>query len=400
MKIVIPTLGTRGDIQPYIALALGLQDAGHDVTLSSHPIMKDLASSYGVPFAPMGPDVDIGEEAARIREKAWNWMIGFRRVMKFTFDILERSHQDLLAICRGADLVVVSHSAAGKMEADKLEIPDVSVTLFPQAIPSRDPEASTFHRALMGLAGAGMGLMMSRPLNKIRKQVGLPPMGPEGITSERLNLLPISPQVSPPEPFWEERHKVTGYWFAAIPGDWEPPSDLLAFLKDGEPPLVISLGAMSTGSVEEYLPSIFIQALQDTDSRAIIQGWDQILSEKDLPETIFHAGSVPHDWLLARASGIIHHGGFGTTAAGFRAGIPSLAIPHIIDQFIWGNKIAELSVGPEPIQAGKVEVDNLAEALNRLRHNQEIKVQAAALGESIRAENGVEKAVTLIEGVV
>ena len=397
MKIIIPTLGTRGDVQPYIALAGGLQQAGHEVTLASHPTMESLVTSYGIPFQPMGPDVDISAEAARIRENAWNWMIGFQRVMKFTFKILEKSHTDLLAICRGADLVVVSHSGAGKMEADKLDIPTVSVTLFPQAIPAEDPEASLFKRALMGIAGAGMELMMSRPLNKIRKKVRLQPMGPEGITSERLNLLPVSPHVVPPNPHWEARHKVTGYWFADAPRSWQPSDALQAFLDAGDPPIVVSLGAMSTGDSDSRLPALFVQAFQETGIRAIIQGWNQVLGEMSLPDSVYHAGSIPHDWLLDRAQGFIHHGGFGSTAAGFRAGIPSLAIPHIIDQFLWGNKISELGVGPEPIPARKVDAESLSDALERMGSDQTMHDKAAELGEKIRQEKGVEKAVGLIE---
>lgn len=400
MKIIIPTLGTRGDVQPYIALALGLQKAGHQVILSTHPTMEGLVTSYGIPFAPMGPDIDIGQEAAQIRENAWHWLIGFRRVMKFSFRILEESHDDLLEVCREADLVVVSHSAAGKMEADKLDKPTVSVTLIPQAIPARDPEASILTRSVMGLAGAGMGLMMSRPLNKIRQKVGLPPMGPEGISSKRLNLVPVSPRVVPRNTLWEERHKVTGYWFAPSPEDWQPPSDLADFLEAGSPPVVVSLGAMSTGMVDREVPEIFIQAFQEAGLRAIFQGWQQALQDGSLPESIFHAGSIPHEWLLKRARAMIHHGGFGSTAAGFRAGIPSLAVPHIIDQYLWGGKIAELGVGPDPIPAGKLTVEKLTATLERFCSDQEMREKAAALGEQIRSEEGVKEAVELIKGVM
>ena len=400
MKIVIPTLGTRGDVQPYIALALGLQEAGHQVTLSTHPTMEELVTSYGIPFAPMGPEIDIGREAARIRENAWHWLIGFRRVMKFSFRILEEAHDDLLAVCRGADLVVVSHSAAGKMEADQLDLPTVSATLIPQAIPARDPEASIFIRAAVGLAGAGMGLMMSRPLNRIRRTFGLPPMGPEGITSQRLNLVPVSPQVVPRNPLWEDRHQVTGYWFAPSPEEWQPPQDLLDFLEAGGPPVVVSLGAMSTGPADREVPEIFLRAFEKTGLRAIFQGWGEVLEDADLPKTIFHAGSIPHDWLLKRARGMIHHGGFGSTAAGFRAGTPSLAVPHIIDQFLWGGKIAELGVGPEPIPAGKLTVEKLAAALDQIRSDREMREAAADLGEKIREEDGVRTAVALIEQVM
>jgi sterol 3beta-glucosyltransferase len=398
MKIIIPTIGTRGDVQPYIALSLGLQKAGHDVTLASHPCMRGLVESYGVDFAPMGPDIDIGHEAAMIRANAPHFMIGFMRVMKFSFAMLEQSHSGLLETCRGKDLVIVSHSAAGSMEADKLGLPTVSVTLMPEAIPVKDPKDSFLRRTLMGLAGAGMGLMMTRPLDQIRKRVGLPPMGPTGITSPTLNLIPLSPQISLPNPLWEPRHRLTGYWFAPAPETWTPPDDLIAFLEAGEPPVVVSLGAMAL-SGEDALQSaqIALAAIQQAGVRAVIQGWDDAMKQLPLPSNVFHAGSVPHDWLLPRASGLVHHGGFGTTASGFRAGIPTLVIPHIIDQFIWGGKVEQLGVGPQPIPRPKLKAENMAEALRALQAP-DMRRKAADLGTAIRAEpDGVTEAVRLIE---
>jgi sterol 3beta-glucosyltransferase len=398
MKIILPTIGTRGDVQPYIALALGLLKAGHSVTLATHPCMRGLVESYSVTFAPMGPDIDIGHEAALIRSNAPHWMVGFKRVMDFSFAMLERSHADLLALCRSADLIIVSHSAAGSMEADKLSLPTVSVTLFPQAIPVKDPKDSLIKRAIMKFAGAGMGLMMTRPLEQIRKRVGLPAMGPTGITSPALNLIPLSPQISPPNPLWESRHRITGYWFAPAPATWTPPADLAAFLEAGEPPVVVSLGAMAL-SGEDALEAaqITLAAVQQAGVRAIIQGWDDPMKQLTVPPKIFHAGSIPHDWLLPRASGLVHHGGFGTTASGFRAGIPMLVIPHIIDQFIWGNKVAELGVGPKPIARPKLNIHDMAEALRQMQ-SPAIRQKAADLGAAIRAEpEGVAEAVRLIE---
>jgi len=401
MKIILPTIGTRGDVQPYIALALGLIKASHTVTLATHPCMRGLVESYGVEFAPMGPDIDIGHEAARIRANAPHWMVGFMRVMKFSFAMLEQAHTGLLELCRGMDLVIVSHSAAGRMEADKLGLPTVSVTLMSEAIPVKDPKDSFLKRALMNLAGAGMGLMMTRPLDQIRKRAGLPPMGPTGITSETLNLIPLSPQISPPNPLWEPRHRLTGYWFAPAPETWTPPDDLAAFLQAGETPVVISLGAMAL-SGEDALESaqITIAAVKQVGIRAVIQGWDAAMKQLEIPPSVFHAGSIPHDRLLPRASGLVHHGGFGTTASGFRAGIPMLVIPHIIDQFIWGNKVAQLGLGPQPIPRPKLNVENMAAAL-RAMQSPEIRRNASDLGAAIRAEpDGVTEAVRLIEGIM
>ncbi len=323
------------------------------------------------------------------------------RVMKFTFAMLEQFHPGLLELCRGADLVIVSHSAAGRMEADKLGLPTVSVTLMAEAIPVKDPHDHLLKRMLMGMAGAGMGLLMTHPIDQIRKRAGLLPMGPTGITSEKLNLIPLSPQISPPNPLWEPRHHLTGYWFAPAPETWTPPADLVAFLEAGDPPVVVSLGAMAlSGEDSLEAAQITLEAMRQAGLRAIIQGWDDAMKQLPILPTVFHAGSIPHDWLLAHASGLVHHGGFGTTASGFRAGIPMLVIPHIIDQFIWGGKVAQLGVGPQPISRPKLKAENMAAALSEMQ-SLAMRQKAAELGAAIRSEpDGVAEAVRLIEGMV
>ena len=398
MKFIIPTIGTRGDVQPYIALALGLIHRNHSVTLATHPCMRTLVESYGIPFASIGPNIDIGYEAAKIRGRSKNWILGFKRVMDFSFSMLEQSYADLLPLCQQADVVIISHSAAGSMEADKLDMPRVSVTLMPQAIPVKDPKASWISRLVMKAAGAGMGWMMTRPLDSIRRRNGLPPMGPYGITSPVLNLVPISPMIEKPNPLWEPRHKMTGYWFAPSPETWNPPEELVRFLGDGEPSLVVSRGAMSlSGDDTLEAARITLEALRQTGTRAIIQGWDEALKQSTLPSTVYPAGSIPHEWLLPRSAGIMHHGGFGTTAAGFKAGVPSIVIPHIIDQYIWGNKVAELGVGPKPIPRTKLTVKTLTTAIEATKDNT-IRKNAATLGEKIRSEpDGVETAIQWIE---
>ncbi len=170
----------------------------------------------------------------------------------------------------------------------------------------------------------------------------------------------------------------------------------MQFLEAGAPPIVVSLGAMAISGEDAFdAAQITLEAVKQSGVRAIIQGWDEPMKGLSIPATVFHAGSVPHDWLLPRASGLVHHGGFGTTAAGFSAGIPSLVIPHIIDQFIWGQKVAELGVGPKPISRAKLKARTMVDALLQMR-SPEMLAKAAALGEKIRLENGVSVAVGLI----
>jgi len=399
MYILIPTIGSRGDVQPFIALAQGLERAGHTVTLMSHPVMRSLVESHRVRFAPMGPDIDIGHRAAAIRDRSRNLLVGLLRVMRFAFEMLEQSHQDILAGCRTADLVVVpATSAAGRNEADQLDLPNVSVTFMPWSLPVADPRRTPFKRLAFAAIGRVISLITTRPLNRIRRRQGLPPVGPEGFTSKLLNLVPVSPLVYAPDPHWEPRHRVVGYWFVQEPDRWQPPAGLLAFLENGEPPLLVSLGAMSLGGGRALETArLFVDAIRQTGLRAIVQGWDEALPQLALPPTIYAARPLPHNWLLPRTAGIVHHGGFGTTGAGLCAGIPSLVIPHIADQFFWGQRVHQLGAGPPPIHRVKLDAAGLAAALQDLTHNRALHSVASLLGEQIRAENGVDDTVRLIE---
>jgi UDP:flavonoid glycosyltransferase YjiC (YdhE family) len=399
MKILIPTIGSRGDVQPFIALAQGLTRAGHITTLASHPVMKNLVESHGVAFAPIGPDINIAQKSADIRRQAWNAAAGLIQVMGFGFAMLEQSHDDIMALCQKADLVIVPAAvAAGKNEAELLQLPYISVTLMPWAIPWQDPGRPIIKRILYGAIDSLVHLITTRPLNRIRKKIGLPPVGDEGFTSPLLNLIPISPAVYPPNPLWESRHRTVGYWFVDEPLGWVPPAELVAFLDSGDPPYVITLGAMSLGNGEaSESAGLFLDAVQEIGVRAIIQGWETVIGNLSLPTTIFTTGSIPHSWLFHRCAGIIHHGGFGTTAAGLRAGLPALVIPHIADQFYWGQQIHELGVGPQPIRRAKLDKKGLVDALDELARNKTLQESAFTLGEHIRSEAGISEAVGLIQ---
>ncbi len=399
MKISIPTIGSRGDVQPFIALAQGLVRAGHTVTVASHPIMKPLVVSYGVTFAPIGPDIDLSLEVAAIRNKAPNAVMGLIKAMRFGFEMLERSHDDILVQCQDADLVVVpSAIAAGKNEAELLNLPYLSVSLMPWAIPWDDPERSIFKRIVYGTIDGLVNLITTRPLNGIRKGLGLRPVGAEGFTLPRLNLVPISPIVYPSNPLWERRHRIVGYWFVEEPRAWKPPEDLISFLNEGDPPILVSLGAMSLEDGEALeSAALFVEAIKQTGVRAIIQGWEAGIRQLILPPNIFPTGSLPHSWLLPWCAGVVHHGGFGTTSAGLRAGVPAFVIPHIADQFYWGQRVHELGVGPKPIQRRKLDKQGLVSALDELVQDKSFRSCAESLGVQIRAENGIENAVRVIE---
>ncbi len=140
-----------------------------------------------------------------------------------------------------------------------------------------------------------------------------------------------------------------------------------------------------------------ITALQKTGQRGLIAtGWGG-LNVRSLPESIFKLESAPHDWLFERVTAVIHHGGAGTTAAGLRAGKPTIICPFMGDQPFWGRRVAELGVGVEPIPQKKLNADNLAAAIEKVTSDTAMQRRAAELGQKIRAEDGVAKSVAFIE---
>jgi UDP:flavonoid glycosyltransferase YjiC (YdhE family) len=195
---------------------------------------------------------------------------------------------------------------------------------------------------------------------------------------------------------WDDFIHVTGYWFLEQSARWEPPIDLVNFLQSGLPPVYIGFGSMVNRKPEETA-DLVLQALARTGQRGVLSsGWGGLRKE-ELPETVFMIGSMPHNWLFPKMAAVVHHGGVGTTAAGLWAGIPAIVTPFFGDQPFWGQRVYELGVGPRPIPRQRLTVDRLAESICCAVSDTAMREKAARLGEHIRAENGIARAVAVIE---
>ncbi|GAI89558.1 unnamed protein product, partial [marine sediment metagenome] len=209
-------------------------------------------------------------------------------------------------------------------------------------------------------------------------------------------LYGYSLQVIPFPKDWDDFIHVTGYWFLEQSAGWEPPIDLIDFLQSGPPPVYIGFGSMVNSKPEETA-DLVLQALARTSQRGVLSsGWGGLKKEY-LPDTVFMIGSMPHNWLFPRMAAVVHHGGVGTTAAGLWAGIPAIVTPYFGDQPFWGQRVYELGVGPRPIPRQRLTVDRLAEAINCVVSDAAMREKAIRLGECIRAENGIARAVEVIE---
>jgi sterol 3beta-glucosyltransferase len=177
---------------------------------------------------------------------------------------------------------------------------------------------------------------------------------------------------------------------------WEPPKDLMDYLRAGPPPVYIGFGSMVNSSPEKTT-DLVLQALARSGQRGVLSsGWGGLI-KSSLPETVFMTGSIPFSWLFPKLAAVVHHGGAGTTSMGLWAGVPSIVIPFMGDQPFWGQRVYELGVGPKPIPRQRLTVNLLAESIHCAVTDKAIQERATSLGERIRAENGVAQAVAIIE---
>ena len=394
-KIAMFTMGTRGDVQPYIYLSGALAAKGYDVTLGSHPCWRGLIEGAGVHFEPIGPDIDIELEAAAIRGKSPNAAMSMIRTMNFIMKIIQGSTREVYKLCGGNDLIIVTHSKIGAVEARVLGIPVVDVTLQTEMIPEKLKEQKFTDKLIGGL----IGHQIDKPYNKIRKAYGLKPMkNGDEIRSDKLNLIPISKYVLERSPYWEDMNVLTGYWFEEE-GGFTPPDDLLRFIEAGEKPVIIALGAMSFEAQTEMSKlDMFVNALSKTGHRAIIQGFQKTLSGYSLPESMITCGSVPHSWLFRQGKFVIHHCGFGTSASTMICGIPSIPIPHVLDQLGFAVQLEKAGVATAHISAKDLTGEKLALAIESMDSSYgALKSRALELSSLIAGEHGLDTAVRLIE---
>jgi UDP:flavonoid glycosyltransferase YjiC (YdhE family) len=204
----------------------------------------------------------------------------------------------------------------------------------------------------------------------------------------------ISPRVFEPPPDWPGHVRTTGYWFLDRPPGWQPPKQLEDFLVAGETPVYVGFGSMNSRD-PQAATQLVCQALERAERRGVLITAVGDLHKAALPAHVFAADSLPHDWLFGHVSAVVHHGGAGTTAAGLRAGRPTVCVPHMGDQYFWARRVRALGAGPAFIPRKHLTVERLARAIQTATTDARIIERARVIGEQIRSEHGVTAAVEL-----
>lgn len=414
MRIVLATLGSFGDLHPFLALALGLKQRGHTPVLASCPVYRSKVEAEGIEFAPLRPDAPAPENANALAERVMDARTGTQTVLKeWTMPALHDTYADLAAACVGADLLL-NHTIVfpGPLLAEKTKLPFLSVVLQPivffsvsdPCIPPTTPRWQSFPKLPKPLVrwawhqGWRLTRPWAAPVDALRAELGLPPNPKhpliEGQLSPLGTLALFSSALAPAQPDWPDKVTQTGFLFYdAQPGTDSP--ELEAFLENGEPPLVFTLGSSAVMTAGNFFTEA-AKAAQQLGKRAVLlTGRDQPVPP-NLPKSILAVPYAPHSKLMPRALVNIHQGGVGTTGQALRAGKPQLIIPFAHDQPDHAARITRYGLG-KTVFRDACTAKTLRNALREILADPQFATRAAAIGQQVQAEDGVAAACAVIE---
>ncbi|WP_165423151.1 glycosyltransferase [Ktedonosporobacter rubrisoli] len=414
MRVTILTGGTRGDVQPYVALGQGLQRSGHEVTLATTAQFEPFVLDHGLHFFPLSGDPQEVLEASLKEEGKRATRTGIAARLAAVNTLMRTAMRECYTACQQADAIVFNPITvfACLPIAQQLHLPCMAAYLQPIE-PTHAFPGILFPSlpAWLGVARAPYNLVTGKVLDSMRWRMLKKP-----IQSEAHALLGLSPQavhnpsqvvreqeisivygyspaVLPKPSDWPAESLVTGYWFLQEEATFQPPADLVRFLEAGPAPVYIGFGSMANPHAEALTREV-ARSLSMAHQRAVVTtGWGA-LHHTTWPETVYETASIPHSWLFPRMAATVIHGGAGTVAASLRAGKPTIVIPFLGDQGFWGERVHALGAGPQSIRNTRLTAERLSAAINEAVTDERMRANAAALGEQIRAENGVGQAVS------
>lgn len=425
LSIVVMAVGSRGDVQPFIPIGRRLAQR-HRVRIATHREFRPMVERAGLEFYPLAGNphelmeyiVKTGGSILPTRvDQIWEDVPKKRamiaEILASTWRACTEADPETPdARPFRADAIVANPPSYGHIHcAEALHVPlhliftmPWSATCaFPHPFAQIDPST---HRPVENFFSYGvLDLLVWAGVGDLfdafrTKTLGLPPMtltdGAALFDDHEVPftyLWPASLVPKPPE--WGPHIDLANFIYYEQAQDYQPPRALLDFLAAGEPPIYIGFGSVVAENPAALTRTIF-EALHEAGARGIVsQGWAH-LGGQEPPPNVHVIGDCPHDWLFARCRAVCHHGGAGTTAAGLRAGLPTVVVPFFGDQFFWGRIVADTGAGPEPIPIRRLDREHLVAAFDACRRPQ-MRERARELGERVRAVDGVELVVQAIE---
>jgi sterol 3beta-glucosyltransferase len=426
MKILLMTHGSRGDVQPFAALARALVIAGHDVLLCAPASSAGLVEPYPVKFFPLNDA--IGEWMTKpgvleAVERGYRGVSGKRILAKSVrqlHSLMEVLLADMAAVVREVapkevhdiDLVVHHVEVPGHEIAERLGVPSVPVCLQPSwvptaAFPNPAVRRSTPHplnrksylwtmwryRFLVGGTAKWRTRTLGLPRRHGHHDFFRQPDGSPSVTLQAFSSLILPSPLDYPDSV-----HTTGFWYLPAAPNWQPTRALLDFLEAGEPPVYFGFGSMVSTNPRWY-GRVVADAVRRTGVRAVVAGgWGGIRMDEG-KGGIFYVEQAPHDWLFPRMAAVVHHGGCGTTGAALVSGKPQLICPFLYDQRFYGKRVWLHGVAARPLPPQALNEASLAAAVHRCVTDESLAVNAERLGKDVRTEAGVEQAISILESL-
>lgn len=404
--ITILCTGSRGDFQPYIALAQQIQKLGKEVRITGGKSFEDFIKGYGVDFYPLSVDyltADIDPamlQAAQSSDNPLKMLLTFNKMKKYVLELTGEMYD----ACVGSELIIYHPGATiGHFAGEMLGVPSILAAPFPMhktkevasviaygktKMPTK--MSYTLLQSMLWMAGkTGVAAFLKKTSGKLPKGFACPF---EKVDLRHPALVSCSNFVFPRPKDWDENIHQKGYWFVQEPDEYKPSNELAAFLAQGDRPVYIGFGSAFNQDQKGETLQLIVEAMKLCGKRAIIGGMGNM---QNLPENLFAVESIPHSWLFERVSAVCHHGGAGTAASGFRAGVPSVIIPFSNDQFAWAHRAYDLGVGAKPIYRKDLTGENLAGAIRSVL-SQNIMTNSHNLGRNLATENGAKDCAEIV----
>jgi sterol 3beta-glucosyltransferase len=410
--ITILTTGTRGDVQPYLALGNELKKTGYRVRVAAFENYEALVKEQGLEYFPVKGDVTAaassvdGQEAMKA-DNPLKFILSFSKLKKLVNDL----QSDFYEACIDSEAIIYHPGAPiGYFAAQRLKIPSILATPFPMA-PTRERPSLIFynsphlggtvnlltHKVLEQVmwfaSGSAIKQFWRSKFKETPPDFGCPFL--RQTSAQQPTIISCSNHIFPKPGDWPEHVNNTGYWFLGDAGDL-PSDELVNFLGQGEAPVYVGFGSIGDPTRAAITTKLVAEALRLSGRRGILQtGWGGLSKNVSSNPDVLIVESAPHAWLFPRVAAVVHHGGAGTTHTGLFAGVPNVVVPSGNDQIAWGKRVSELGVGPEPIPSSRLSSRRLAEAI-RYASRGDVQLNAKRLGLLIQSEDGVKTATMII----
>ncbi len=408
MKVSILAVGTRGDIQPCVALAVELQKKGVEVFIATHKEYEKLVTSNNIKYyeMPGNPAVELANKDKKENESKKNNSL--EKLEEYLRKWLIKSFE----LCKNTDAIIYTPPfILGAHLAEKLKItyfpvvfePSITTKMFPSPHQWISKNyGSIINKFTYSVANNLFWLSMRKRINRLRKEVlNLPALSLKNPYTKMIEdkvpyLCCFSPNLVPKPNDWYDNVEVNGYWFLESTAEITPSKELKEFLKNGKPPIFIDFGSFANKRLSKKLEHILTD-LSKSNARLLIDIGKTSLDEKKLPSNSYIIrGDISHEWLLPKTKLIIMHGGVGVTHAALKAGIPSIPISILGTQHYWGEVLYKLGLSAPPLKMRKLNTGDVLTSIEYIEANTKIFGNTKEIKNKIISENGAEKVANFI----